>query len=271
MGLELGNVDGKAVLAALVASAAGFEGDGLVTAVAVAGAESSWNPAAVNQGASETPRGQNNCASWGLWQINVCPGRDDANPNRGAGNPQTLLDPYTNAQAAYAISSGGTNWQPWGAYTSGAHVKYIEKARTAVQLVGTESGAKAVAELRTTGQLPAKKNSGGGFSISIGGHGIDIPNPLDVGKGVVGIGTGLVGGALGIVKDPLDAIADMVRFVINPKNWLRVLAANVGIGLIVLGAVLIVADTKPELARAAGGAAVGAATGNPAAAAAAAK
>lgn len=258
MGLELGDVDGGAVLAAIVASAAGFEGDGLVTAVAVAGAESSWNPAAVNDKASETPRGQNNCASWGLWQINVCPGRDDANPNRGAGDPKRLLDPYVNAQSAYAISSGGTNWSPWGAYTSGAHVKYIAKARTAVRLAGTESGQKTIATVRETGALPKSKGGGG---ISIGP--VTLPNPLDVGKSAIDAAKGVAG----IVTDPLAAIADMVRFVINPKNWLRVLGAFVGLGLIMLGAALILLDQKPELK----GAAVAAATKNPAAMAAAAQ
>lgn len=263
--------DPEAFRCSLYASAAGFEGEGLVTAIAVAGGESSWNPNAINDKASETPRGQNNCASWGYWQINACPGRDDANPNRGAGNPRTLLDPWVNAQSAFAISSGGANWQPWGAYTSGAHTKYLPKARACLRWLDTESARKAIEQIRSTGTYTVDKKSGG--SISIGGVSVGIPGPvataIGAGAGAVGAGvgavTGAAGAALGIVKNPLDALVSLVKFVIEPKNWLRVLGVFVGLNLVVLGGAFIVLDTRPELK----GAAVAAATKNPAAMAAA--
>ena len=83
-------------LAARVAKAAGFSGPDLVTAVAVAGAESGYNPDALNSiGAS------------GLWQI-----LRDAHPDLFAtGN---WRDPRTNALWAYSVwQAAGDSWTPW--------------------------------------------------------------------------------------------------------------------------------------------------------------
>lgn len=67
------------------------------TAAAIAMVESSGDPLAKNI----SPREQ----SYGLWQINVL-----AHPQY---DPNALFDPTFNAQAALAISSGGSNWHPW--------------------------------------------------------------------------------------------------------------------------------------------------------------
>lgn len=97
----------------LVAAAqkAGFSGDQLVTAVAVALAESGGNPQAVgDQG-----------TSYGLWQIHL-----PAHPGITAAQAQ---DPTQGAAAAFAISKGGTNWSPWSTYTNGAYTSYLDRAR----------------------------------------------------------------------------------------------------------------------------------------------
>ena len=49
------------------------------------------------------PNGQSQ--SFGLWQVNI-----PSNPQYDAAS---LLDPDANANAAYVISSSGTNWRPW--------------------------------------------------------------------------------------------------------------------------------------------------------------
>jgi hypothetical protein len=92
------------------ASNAGFEGDDLNTAVAVALAESSGNPSALGD--------LNLGVSVGLWQINL-----KAHPEYTQGE---LTDPQTNANAAYAIySAAGNQFTPWTTYNTGAYEAYL--------------------------------------------------------------------------------------------------------------------------------------------------
>ncbi|MFD1677103.1 transglycosylase SLT domain-containing protein [Alicyclobacillus fodiniaquatilis] len=93
---------------------AGFRGHSLVTAVAVAGGESTFDPAATSPGDT----------SIGLWQINEI--HDEADPS-------ALLNPSFSAKMAYTISEHGTNWEPWRAYTNGSYKKYVSVAETAAQ------------------------------------------------------------------------------------------------------------------------------------------
>ncbi|AGZ41521.1 hypothetical protein AFR_16195 [Actinoplanes friuliensis DSM 7358] len=95
-------------LCARVGYYAGFREQGLQLAVQVALAESGCNPAATN-------RNTNNSVDYGLWQVN-----NRAHPQW---TPSQLLDPQTNANAAWSISGRGGNWRPWVAYTSGAHTR----------------------------------------------------------------------------------------------------------------------------------------------------
>lgn len=94
-----------AQLQALAASV-GFPDPSLAAAVAMA--ESGGNPNAMGDAQFG--------GSVGLWQINL-----PSHPNY---DPARLTDPVYNAQAAYAISSGGTNWQPWTTYRTGAYQQY---------------------------------------------------------------------------------------------------------------------------------------------------
>jgi hypothetical protein len=93
----------------------------VVTAAAVAMAESGGDPCAQgdpNIGTrSCTPNGRS--TSFGLWQIHVTP------TIHAAYDPLKLLDPTYNAQAALAISKGGTDWTPWTTFTSGAYRRYM--------------------------------------------------------------------------------------------------------------------------------------------------
>lgn len=83
------------------------------TAAAVAMAESSGDPHA--EGDRDPAIGP----SRGLWQINI---NRKAHPEYATAN---LFDPDVNAQAAFAVSSGGTNWKPWSTFNSGAYKKYM--------------------------------------------------------------------------------------------------------------------------------------------------
>jgi len=124
-----------------VAAQAGFTGQALDTAVAIALAESSGNPGGHNN------KGED---SRGLWQINV-----DAHGEK-FGN---LYDPLTNARAAFAVSGGGKNFNPWTTY-SGATAH--GRARNYTQFLGV-------------GDPPSAGSGGGGGgsvnasrSVSIG-------------------------------------------------------------------------------------------------------
>ena len=94
---------------------AGFRGNGLVTAIAISFAESSFIPhnILVNTGGSRDR---------GLWQINdkAHPGVSDA----------CAFDPVCNASAACAISKNGTNWQAWSSTYGG--IRYNQEYPLAV-------------------------------------------------------------------------------------------------------------------------------------------
>lgn len=98
-----------------LAAQAGFQGSDIQTAAAIAQAESSGNPGAVGD-LNITPGG-----SIGLWQVNLA-----AHPNFTAGQ---LVDPLTNAQAAYAIyKAAGYKFTPWTTFKTGAFAQYLPGA-----------------------------------------------------------------------------------------------------------------------------------------------
>lgn len=101
---------------AAYAAAAGFTGDDLNTAVGIAYAESSGIPTLVGDKTLAPTKGP----SYGLWQINI---GSKANPQFASWN---LLDPQTNANAAYAIySAWGNMFGAWTTFTDGAYLAYV--------------------------------------------------------------------------------------------------------------------------------------------------
>lgn len=108
---------------ASVAAAAGFAGADLVTAVAIALAESGGNSAAYNpETAAGTPPGQ---GSYGLWQI-----YRKAHPEF---SDWDLTDPQTNANAAFSVySAAGSSFRPWSTFKNGAYVARLQSAQVAV-------------------------------------------------------------------------------------------------------------------------------------------
>jgi hypothetical protein len=103
---------------AILAMGAGWSPRLAVTATAIALAESSGNPNAVNSASGAA----------GLWQI--YPGS------------QALLDPEANARAAYnRYQSQG--WGAWSAYNSKAYLTYMPAAWAAVRSVTAQVGQVA--------------------------------------------------------------------------------------------------------------------------------
>jgi hypothetical protein len=110
-----------------VAENAGFSGQDLVTAVAVAMAESSGNPSAhgdigIGQG------------SFGLWQINSY-----WHPEFGP-DFTTLYDPQTNANAAFSVySAAGNSFSPWTTFKTGAYQSYVSTVAAAIAVFVTQN------------------------------------------------------------------------------------------------------------------------------------
>lgn len=86
----------------------GFEGQGLKTAWAVVMTESNGRPNAHN---SNTRTGDN---SYGLFQINMIGTLGDARIEKfNLKKNEDLLDPVTNAEVAFYMSGGGTDFSAW--------------------------------------------------------------------------------------------------------------------------------------------------------------
>jgi hypothetical protein len=137
---------------AQVAANAGFAGNDLVTAVAIALAESnppgnpqSYNPEPAAPGG--TPQGQ---GSYGLWQIYLKAHPEDAGVN--------LFDPQTNANAAYALYRQH-GFAPWTTYTSGKFQAFLPTVLAAIQpsapLVLDASTGLPVSDVPTPDQAAA--------------------------------------------------------------------------------------------------------------------
>lgn len=105
------------------AKQAGFTGPALVTAIAIAAAESGFDPGATGDQTLANSKWGN---SIGLWQIrSLQPGSLYLEPIR---DPKYLYDPLYNAKAAYQISKGGTDFTPWSTFVNKAYQQYLNLA-----------------------------------------------------------------------------------------------------------------------------------------------
>lgn len=89
----------------------GFSGSGLEMAYAIAMAESGGDTSSI----SKPNKDRWGSVDRGLFQIN-------SHWHSEVGNP---LDAQSNAAAAFQISNGGTNWDQWSTYKSGAYKKFM--------------------------------------------------------------------------------------------------------------------------------------------------
>lgn len=108
---------------ATYAQAAGFRGSALTTMVAICGAESSYDTAAVGDVRLED---QTYGPSIGLGQVRSL--REDAGTGRTR-DASRLYDPAFNLSACWEISNHGATFQPWSTYTSGAYRGYLGGAQ----------------------------------------------------------------------------------------------------------------------------------------------
>lgn len=112
---------------------AGFRGDGLVTAVAVALAESGGGTKQHNDVSPDD--------SYGLWQINMLGAMGPERREQfGLERDAELFRPAENAKAAYAISNHGKDFDPWTTYSSGSYRQYLDEARRGAKAVDDDGG-----------------------------------------------------------------------------------------------------------------------------------
>jgi hypothetical protein len=104
---------------------AGWTGDDLVTAVAVALAESGGNVKAYNpERTAGTPIGE---GSYGLWQIYLHRHPEFATMNK--------FDPQTNANEAYKVYvEAGNSFTPWSTFKNGAFEAHLDDAQAGVSV-----------------------------------------------------------------------------------------------------------------------------------------
>ncbi|HEX6351952.1 transglycosylase SLT domain-containing protein [Actinophytocola sp.] len=134
---------------ARLAADAGFSGQDLETAVAVALAESRGDSDAVGDVNIQTDVYG---PSIGLWQIrSVNPGHANRFEQQHH-NEATNYDPATNARNAHAIFER-RGWRPWSTYTRGNYRQFLDRARNAVQ---SNSGQ----------QTPGQRSESGGNGMN---------------------------------------------------------------------------------------------------------
>lgn len=88
---------------------AGFSGNGLKMAKAIAFYESTKRPMALNKSSS----------CYGLFQINMSGSMGESRREKyGLDSNEDLFNPLINAQIAYHMSNGGKNWSAWSTENS---------------------------------------------------------------------------------------------------------------------------------------------------------
>ncbi|XVS62544.1 type VII secretion target [Actinosynnema sp. CA-299493] len=138
---------------------AGFRGQDLTIAVAVALAESGGDPRAHNA----TPPDN----SYGLWQINMLGSMGPARRDEfGLESNRDLFDPAENARAANEISGDGRSWTPWSTYTNGAYKRHLDEARRGVEALKRGGSGSGGGSGGGSGQGGGSR--GGGFSVDVG-------------------------------------------------------------------------------------------------------
>lgn len=117
--------DSPAMAATRAAAAHGFTGNDLLVAVAVAGAESGYQPSATNLNTNGT-------IDYGEWQIN------SIHPEILAGG--NWRDINDNAGMAFKIERARGSWADWSSFNSGRYRAWLATARQAIQAVAGIAG-----------------------------------------------------------------------------------------------------------------------------------
>lgn len=121
------------------AQRAGFTGNDLDIAVAVAFAESSGDPKSHNPVPPDD--------SYGLWQINMLGALGPDRRRRFGLQANTdLYDPATNARVAYGIFKG-SGWKAWTTYTRGTYKQFYKKETADPESASTPEEAEEISTI----------------------------------------------------------------------------------------------------------------------------
>ena len=123
------------------AAAKYFPADQVAMATAIAGAESSWNPTAVNKAAK---------GNYGLWQINsvhkkLLKSGDWSNPSDNARMAYQVWD-----AADGTTGNGRGSWKPWSVYNSGSYKAYLRESSSS----SSRDSSEATVCVEATGSAP---------------------------------------------------------------------------------------------------------------------
>lgn len=178
---------------AAVAYQAGFRGSRLTLAVAVSFAENGAHDATAQH------LNTDGSVDTGLWQINSVHGI----PIR------QLFDPQRNANAAWSISSHGTNFSPWSTYPLRSGAQMVQ-AQATVAALNRAGGA-----IKWLQNNPINSDARGG---------VQSPN---IAEQVAHSG-------------PFGAISDFVGKLTDSHTWFRVGEVVLGAALLVIGLLVMV-------------------------------
>lgn len=194
------------------AARAGFAGDDVMIAVAVALAESGGRADVVSV-----------TGDYGPWQIN-----NPAHPELFGAN--AWWDLGTNAAMARKVfTQAGNTWRPWSTYNSGKWQLY--KGRGAAALIGMTLGPNIIP------------------GDPLGSIGATVGDGLSNAGQVATDATGAITQLGNAVKSIAGALFKAAAWTSSPDNWMRVGQVIVGGGL-VIGALVVV--TRPVTMKAAG-------------------
>jgi hypothetical protein len=120
---------------------AGFNAEQAIIATAIALAESAGSTAAVGDAQLRSKKWG---ASIGLWQVRSLNDPSSGNRVDQMRDAMRLFDPAFNAQAAYAISGSGNNWNAWTVYKTGAYRQYLGRAQQAIRAASAAASTEGM-------------------------------------------------------------------------------------------------------------------------------
>lgn len=221
---------------------AGFRGTGLINAMAVAIAEAGYT--GQDNSTGNSPAGS---VDRGLFQINSYWHSEVSNA--------CAADPLCNAEAAFRISSGGTNWSSWSTWQKGIAQQYVSQATAllgpflgtlgniagfagsigAYQTPGAASNpatyvaaAPTIAQTAETALPSAVTNPGGDIASALN----NLASQLS---------TGVNNATSGLTQ-----LHDFVSWLGQPNLWTRIVLAVVGVLVLLVGLVLFGVSFLPK-------------------------